>query len=116
MPTTELTRGEVLAELARLKAELNVKTWVTEALELHCSDALKRLDVLIERVEGKCESSPDDWYTLTPVQAQVMNAMSHLSDAQEIGGYPSHEHEQINEAKRHLMPLLDKQETDSGKG
>lgn len=116
MPTTEVTRGEVLAELAQLQAELNVKTWVAEALELHCSDALKRLDALIKRVEGKCEVSPGEWFGLTPFRAQVMNAMSHLSDAQEIGGYPSPEHEQINEAKRHLMPLLDKQETDSGKG
>lgn len=116
MPETDVTRGEVLAELALLREELTAKTWVTEALEEYCPGALLGLDALIKKVEGKCESSPDEWYGLTPFQAQVMNAMSHLSDAQEIGEYPSHEHEQINEAKGHLVSLLDKQETESGKG
>lgn len=116
MPTTEVTRGEVLAELARIQEELSGRRSRLFALKVFTWPTLPRLDALIKRVEGKCEVSPDEWYGLTPFQAQVMNAMSHLSDAQEIGDYPSHEHEQINEAKRHIMPLLDNQETNSGKG
>lgn len=116
MPTTDVTRGEVLAELARIQEELSGRRSRLFALKVFTWPTLPRLEALIKRVEGKCEGSPGEWFDLTPFQAEVMNAMSHLSNAQEIGGYPSHEHEQINEAKRRIMPLLDKQETESGKG
>ncbi len=94
MAVPEITRVEAYTELKRLKGDILLGMFhgvdsSEESTEWGEKALYARIDILLGRLEGSCSSNPEEWLHLTPFQAQLMNAMSHLSDSQEVlGGDP----------------------------